>query len=208
MWDFQSGDIGSLYTGSGQRKYLTGSERERFIAASHACSCRQDAAFGLMLAHTGVRISEALALIEGLVQRDGGFIAVRSLKKRGKIHFREIPAPPELFAAIDAMPHRGDAHARLWRFGRTRAWELIKGLMAQADIAPGIHATPKGLRHGYGLHAIRSGIPVTLLQRWMGHARLETTSIYLQAIGDEERAFAARMWGESSASCRSTSPFV
>jgi site-specific recombinase XerD len=50
------------------------------------------------------------------------------------------------------------------------------------------------LRHGFGIHAIRSGVPVNLVQRWLGHARLETTMIYLQALGSEEREIARRMW--------------
>jgi site-specific recombinase XerD len=66
--------------------------------------------------------------------------------------------------------------------------------MAEAGITGGIHATPKGLRHGFGLHAVRSGVPLNLVQRWLGHARMETTAIYLQAIGTEEREIAARMW--------------
>jgi len=54
--------------------------------------------------------------------------------------------------------------------------------------------TPKGLRHSFGIHAIRSGVPLNLVQRWLGHASMTTTAIYLQAIGDEEREIAARMW--------------
>jgi integrase/recombinase XerD len=48
------------------------------------------------------------------------------------------------------------------------------------------------------LHAIRCGVPLNLVQKWLGHARMETTAIYLQATGPEEREMAERMW----ASCR------
>jgi len=30
---------------------------------------------------------------------------------------------------------------------------------------------------------------------WLGHAGLATTAIYVDAVGIEERALAARMWG-------------
>lgn len=59
-----------------------------------------------------------------------------------------------------------------------------------------MHATPKGLRHGFGVAAVQSGVPLNLVQRWLGHAKLETTAIYTNAIGDEERAIAARLWGD------------
>jgi integrase/recombinase XerD len=183
---------GSLYTQAGRRKYLTGPERARFIAAARNCHNPADAAFGLALAHSGMRISEALSLTPSLIQPDSGILAVRSLKKRGKIHFREIPVLVEVFKVLEAIPCA--APGRIWTFQRTRAWEAIKEIMALAEIEPGIHATPKGLRHGFGIHAVRSGVPLPLIQRWMGHARLETTSIYLQAVGEEEREFARRMW--------------
>ena len=53
---------------------------------------------------------------------------------------------------------------------------------------------PKGLSHGFGINAVLTGVPVTTLKKWMRHAKLETTSIYLDAVGAEERELAARMW--------------
>jgi site-specific recombinase XerD len=32
------------------------------------------------------------------------------------------------------------------------------------------------------------------IQRWMGHARLETTAIYASVLGEEERILARRTW--------------
>jgi integrase/recombinase XerD len=53
---------------------------------------------------------------------------------------------------------------------------------------------PKGLRHSFGVNAFQSGVPPHLVQRWLGHASLETTAIYADVIGPEERAFSTRMW--------------
>jgi site-specific recombinase XerD len=55
-------------------------------------------------------------------------------------------------------------------------------------------ASPRGLRHGYGVHAVHSGVPLPLIQRWLGHAYLNTTAIYTNLVGPEERAMAERMW--------------
>ena len=65
--------------------------------------------------------------------------------------------------------------------------------MAVAEIS-GLHASPKGLRHGFGVQAVRSGVPLNLLQRWLGHADIATTAIYADVMGAEEREIAARMW--------------
>ena len=51
------------------------------------------------------------------------------------------------------------------------------------------------MRHGFGVHAISSGVPLNMLSKWMGHATLEVTAIYANALGAEEQSIAARMWG-------------
>lgn len=58
----------------------------------------------------------------------------------------------------------------------------------------GPQANPKGLRHAFGIHAVARGVPLHMLQRWLGQADMKTTAIYAQAVGPEERQVAARMW--------------
>jgi site-specific recombinase XerD len=65
--------------------------------------------------------------------------------------------------------------------------------MATAGLS-GPPASPKGLRHGFGVTAVTAGIPLNLVQKWLGHAQLTTTAIYANAIGAEEQDIASRMW--------------
>jgi integrase/recombinase XerD len=186
----------SLYTARGMRKYLTAAERTRFMAAAAACGRPDLRTLCLMLIYTGCRISEALALTAASIQNEAGFIAIRTLKKRGAVLVREVPVPANLLTALADVHGLADADpsTRLWPLCRSQGWVLVKSVMRAANISDGPHATPKGIRHGFGLHAIRCGVPLNLVQRWLGHARMETTAIYLQAIGNEEREIAAQMW--------------
>ena len=43
--------------------------------------------------------------------------------------------------------------------------------------------------------AVSAGIPLNLVQKWLGHAQLTTTAIYADATGAEEKDIARRMWG-------------
>ena len=95
--------------------------------------------------------------------------------------------------AHDLKRHRPRKPRLLWALGRTRAWQIVTGTMKEAKIK-GAHATPKGLRHGFAIHAVQSGVPLNLVQRWLGHAQLSTTASYANAIGAEERNIARRMW--------------
>jgi site-specific recombinase XerD len=56
----------------------------------------------------------------------------------------------------------------------------------------GLHASPKGLRHGFGVAAVSAGIPLNLVQKWLGHAQLTITAIYAIAVGTEEKNIARR----------------
>lgn len=198
---------GSLYSASGQRKYLTFDERRRFIAAALAWPQPKVTSLCLVLAYTGCRISEALSLTAGAVQLQSGCVGIRSLKKRtNRVVVREIPIPPICVRALrkaHGLPG-GFPEQRLWDWSRCRAWQLVKAVMREAGIGPGIHATPKGLRHGFGLHAVRSGVPLNLIQRWLGHASMTTTAIYLQAMGAEEQEIALRMWSRPEVKSRVT----
>jgi predicted RNase H-like HicB family nuclease len=69
----------------------------------------------------------------------------------------------------------------------------VKKVMAAAGIA-GPQASPKGLRHAFGVGSLQAGVPINLVKRWLGHSRLSTTEIYTEAIGQEEQAIAARAW--------------
>lgn len=62
-------------------------------------------------------------------------------------------------------------------------WRKIKEIMAEANIK-GAQATPKGLRHGFGVYAIADcEIPLNMVQKWLGHAEIKTTAIYANAVG-------------------------
>jgi integrase len=147
----------------------------------------------LMLAWSGCRVTEALNLTHADIDWEAGMIAVRSLKKRRLGVVREVPVPVAFLTALRRVHGHGQPGDRLWPIARNTAWRHVKTVMAAAAVGE-TAASPKGLRHGFGVHAIRSGIPLNLLQRWLGHADIATTAIYADVMGPEEREIATRMW--------------
>ena len=191
-----------IYTPRGERLYINEDERRRFLDAAQR-SDRAIRTFCLTLTYTGCRISEVLALTPMSVQLQAGVIAAPTLKKRTHdIIIREIPVPADFLETIELVHGIREAQRRpattgsapLWNFNRRTGWKYVKAVMAEAQIE-GPQATPKGLRHGFGVHAIRCGVPLNMVQKWMGHADISTTAIYGNAVGEEEQAIAARMWG-------------
>ena len=187
----QGHDSVSLFDARGQRKYLCESERQKFIAAASKADA-PTRAFCHLLAYTGCRISEALAVTPRHLDSDGPRVIFRTLKRR-KLAYRAVPIPPILFAALQRLASRNTPDAPLWSWCRQTAWRHIRQIMENAAII-GPQATPRGLRHGFCIKAATVNVPANLIQRWAGHASPDTTAIYIDASGVEERAFAERMW--------------
>jgi len=184
----------------GRRLYLNTEERAAFLKAART----QDpvhCAFAELLFFTGCRISEALEVTPQRLDLSDNKVILRSLKKRREDVYRAVPLPPEYidslqrtFSLRQAQKRQKTKSERLWPWHRQYGWQLVKSIMQAADIADGPHQTAKGLRHAYGIHAISKGIPVTSVQKWLGHAQLSTTAIYVDFVGAEASDLAARMW--------------
>lgn len=189
----------TLYIPSGSRKYLNALERRRFLQMARRM--RPDVRlFCTTLARSGGRISEALALTPAAIDLDSGVARLETLKRRRRGIVREVPLPANLLRELerefDIRQRQRDAalaRERLWRWSRVTAWRHVKSVMLAAGIS-GTPAMPKGLRHAFGVAAFQARVPPNLVQRWLGHASLRTTSIYADVSGPDERAFAARMW--------------
>lgn len=189
-----------LYDSRGHRKYLTPGEQRGFIEAAQNAP-EKVRTFCETLAYTGCRISEALALTGDRVDFVDGVLVFESLKKRRKGVYRAVPVPPVLLDALDAVHELRAARLRnaegwrdpLWDWSRATAWRRVCEIMRAAGIT-GLHATPKGLRHAFGIKATTSRVPLNLTQKWLGHTQLSTTSIYADAVGPEEKQIAERMW--------------
>ena len=189
-----------LFDQEGQRKYLTARERKAFLAAAEHAS-REVRTLCMVLTFTGCRLSEALALTADRVDLDARTVTFETLKKRRRGIYRSVPVPASVIDALnlvhalrEAQKRRGRGKGvRLWAFSRTSGWRHVCAVMTVAGIN-GPQASPKGLRHGFGVQAVTKGKPLNMVQKWLGHAQLSTTAIYADAIGAEEHQMIADMW--------------
>lgn len=150
-------------------------------------------AFCWLLCETGCRISEALSLTPARIDAAAGVIVIESLKKKQSGIFRAIPVSSALLRHLRRLTAAIPKDQRIWPWCRMTGYRRVKEAMQRAGVT-GPQASPKGLRHGFAVAAIGSGVPLNLVQRWLGHADMATTAIYTYAVGDEERKLAQRMW--------------
>ena len=120
-------------------------------------------------------------------------LVFQTLKRRRHDHFRSVPIPDTLVTQFRQLLTTRPDCGQVWEMSRSTAYRLVKQHMDTAGIT-GAKASPKGLRHGYAVACISRNVPLTTVKKWLGHARLETTAVYLDVIGEEERELAKRLW--------------
>jgi integrase/recombinase XerD len=149
-----------LYTPDGARKYVTGGERAAFLReAEHAD--RLVRTLCMTLAYAGCRLSEALAFTADRVDLAASLVVAESLKKRRTGVYRPVPVPPTLLGVLDLVHGIRERQSRrgrgrgehLWPWSRMTGWRAVHALMDAAGL-DGPQASPKGLRHGFGVAAV------------------------------------------------------
>src|SRR5436309_10929641 len=147
----------------------------------------------VVLWRAGLRINEALSLIETDLDQRRGSILVRHGKndRRREVGMdvwawsalqpwladrAKLPVGP-LFCVI-VGPTRGHA----WSASAARL-ELHR---VAIDAGVRRRLAPHQLRHAHTVELLHEGIPLPLIQRQLGHAYLSTTGTYLQGISSEE----------------------
>lgn len=189
----QRDSISFLYDREGRRKYIGQQERVRLLEIIDTLPSSEVRLFCLMLAYTGARLSEILALTASQIDYDAGVVVIHTLKKRQRYIYRAVPLPPQLLKDLKNICGLKSNGERLWSWSRTTGWTRIKEVMDAAGIS-GPQASPKGLRHGFAVYAMLAGVPLTIVSKWLGHSSIKTTAIYTEVVGAEERKFAENIW--------------
>ncbi len=181
----------TLHSRKGQRKYLNQEERLRFFEATKLKSM-EIRLFCQLIYYTGARIAEIHNLTIDSIDFANKTVILESLKKRKKGIFREIPLPSCILDDLKNYIDKPLKNNNLWSFSLRSASRHIKRVMNEAQIT-GIRSSSRALRHGFAVHAV-SLVPITMVKKYLGHSALQTTEIYLNVVGHEEREIAKRIW--------------
>ena len=138
--------------------------------------------------NTGLRISEALSLRVRDIDIRGRILQVRTLKRKN--HVRVLPLRPEFIGEVAVwINHFGlKRDDRLFNMNRQTAHYHVKNACEKAGITDD-RSHPHTLRHAYSINCILQGVPVTVLQHWLGHRDITKTIIYTQILAQDTRAF-------------------
>ena len=131
-----------------------------------------------LLSEAGLRISELCDLRLGNVDLAARRLVVRQAKNNRD---RTLPLSPTLLAALTAyLPVRGEAQTDHLLIHRQRAVQegLIRYRLRRYGQQAQVEVSPHRLRHTLATRLLNEGMPITSLQRLLGHEKLETTLVY------------------------------
>lgn len=161
--------------------------RERWLDAKELRSFEQHCSpahwplFATLL-FTGVRLGEA----QGLRREDvrlGQLNRIRIMshanragegrRLKSRASSRVLPIPPKLAAILTEYVERttGSMQELLFAGREFQSYDRVRAAWDATCKAAGIHgATPHDCRHTFGVHAAITGVPLTRLQKLLGHA--------------------------------------
>lgn len=167
--------------------YLDADETVQLLQSVAGTNRQRDRALLLLLYNTGARVQEIVDLnIEDL--HDAGLAFVR-LRGKGRKQ-RTCPLWPRTVAAVHAwLQLRGAPaqHEPLFlnaggrRLTRSGVAYILQRAKSGAVLDPR-HArrlTPHVIRHTTAMHLLQSGVDITTIAAWLGHADLSTTHAYV-----------------------------
>lgn len=192
-------------------RYVTPEEAHRIIDAAQTMTHR------LLLKtlwQSGGRVSEVLRLRPCDLARDKPALELVNLKqKKADRPTKIVYVGPDLLAELRALardariahggyyfrsrqsgdgPMSRSQLARVVEACAQRAGVLVPGrrVGGQTRIGP---ASALHFRHGAAVHILRSGLPLTLVQTQLGHARIDSTTIYTKLSDPERQALHERI---------------
>lgn len=167
--------------------YLEDHEVLKLVKATERC--RRDRALLLLLYNTGARVQELLDLDVD----DVSFAPVPHVVLVGKGRKqRTCPLWTRTIEAIQAWLEernlRGETPIALFvnrrgeRLSRSGVAHLLRQMSGRAEVAPrhASRVTPHVIRHTTAMHLLQSGVDITTIAAWLGHAQLSTTHGYVE----------------------------
>ena len=192
---------GGMIDHDGDRKYLDEWECRRFYFKRKIIKDMSHRTIVEVLYWTGCRMTEAVNLKVRSFNVRASTVTIKTLKQHGKIVYRVVQLPRLVMWRLNRVHDLKTRQAkggnelekRVWKLSRQKALKIVQEIMGAAGIY-GSRATGRGLRHSYAVRQIMNGRALNLVQSWLGHRDIRTTTIYTGVSNKDARRLARKSW--------------
>lgn len=166
----------------GPPRPVTPAQVDAILAACQDTRARQTAAYVLLAAFAGMRVSE-IAQVRG-EDFDSDYVYLRGKGDKPAA----LPLSSRLSELVEVMPKRGWWFPTDSESGHVHRCS-VSSAIKRAMIRAGVPGTPHALRHHFGTQILRaSGGDLRVTQELMRHSSPQTTARYTQIDDDRKRA--------------------
>ena len=97
---------------------------------------------------------------------------------------RELPVPADLVESLRdlASSHSKNHYQPMLNLSRQRIGQVMKDAAREVGI-DSARAHSHAFRHTYGRNCVLRGVPIPVLQKWLGHSSLTDTQRYVELAG-------------------------
>jgi site-specific recombinase XerD len=187
----------------GETPGLTRDELRRLLAAGREFGSLRSVALLSLLAHTGLRIGEALSRDVEHLAHDRGHQILR-LERKGGRGGRTVLTAPVVRALEEYLAGRTTGPLFITKTGRRldqpEAWRMVRRLARRASLDGAGELRPHSLRVAFITGAREAGVPLEDVQDAAGHADPRTTRRYDRGRHslDRHASYAVTAWLDGS----------
>jgi len=173
--------MSSLQTTKEELKHLNQGQIEAFF---RVIKSQRDKALFMLVYHRGLRATEPGLLELSDWDPADSSMWIRRLKGSKSARYPLLPAEEKAIRGWTKV--RGVAAGPLFtsrkhgRLGRIQVYRLMQRYCLAAGI-PLELAHPHALKHSCGHHLVDQGVPIVIVQSWLGHKNIQNTMIYVGA---------------------------
>lgn len=122
---------------------------------------------------SGLRVSEAINFDLNLEHPSPEFKNLYLILGKGEKR-RYIYLSPEMSSELKRLDWEPN------KSNRRNFWEFLKSIKKDLDIENFIELEPHTLRRCFATYNLISGMPLSILQKILGHSKISTTSLYIR----------------------------
>lgn len=165
--------------------YFTPEEVHRIL---DLCDKKRDHLLLNFLWQTGARVSEIIPVKVSDVDFYSGNLKILTLKRK-KPYYRYVPLNQLKGNLADYILEEGLARTDLiFPITRQRVFGIVKQAVLDAGYDDG-RAHPHTFRHSFAVNCILQGVPLIVVQKWLGHSSIQSTMVYLKVRAEDTKQF-------------------
>ena len=127
---------------------------------------------------TGARRGEALKLKKEDFDVQNNVVKMVTLKRKKRLPIRSIPLHSDLRDTYLTYLNSHTIQNGELLFPMTK--ETVSAFFAEIGKQLGFRVYPHKFRHTFAVKAILNNVPLNVVQKWLGHSSIFTTSIYTE----------------------------